>query len=177
MTLLTNRSSDFDFYLQLSRQCAPRHFPLCVVDGPWVRLTVGVAIHAPPHGKPAVHVMVGVHVLPVEQGSLFPTVHGVRDTKVGAEMHAPPHGTPLVQTIVGVQVLPLEHGALLPTVQIVDAVGVAMHSPPHGKPGVEYVVGVQVLPGGQGRLFPTVQGMTGGAVGGGLMQMPRQGVP
>ncbi|KAH6971215.1 hypothetical protein BKA56DRAFT_596035 [Ilyonectria sp. MPI-CAGE-AT-0026] len=163
---------------QSYQQCRPRHFLFDVIHGRFVLATVGVAMHAPRHGNSVVHTIVGVHVLPVEQGELFPTVHGVRDTGVGVAMHAPPQGTPLVQVMVGVQVLPFEHGELLPTVQIVDdaGVGVAMHSPPHGKPGVECIVGVQVLPAGQEELLPIIQGLTGGGVGSGLMQRPPQGV-
>jgi len=72
-------------------------------------------MQAPPQGVPDVHIMVGVQVLPEEQGASLPTVQIV-PLGVGAEMHWPPHGTLGVETIVGVQVLPEGQGVLFPTV-------------------------------------------------------------
>lgn len=78
--------------------------------------------------------MVGVQVLPDEQGALLPTVQMV--VGVGAEMHWPPQGTLGVETIVGVHVLPGGHGALFPTVQGITGgrVGVVKHTPWQGVP-------------------------------------------
>lgn len=135
---------------------------------------VGVAIHAPPHGTPVVHVIVGVHVLPLEHGALSPTVQMV---EAGAEMQAPLHGRLVVQTMVGVQVEPAPQGLLFPMTQGVSAtgVGVAMQAPPHGVPAVQTIVGVQVLPLEQGALLPTVQMVV--AVAGAEMQAPLHGRP
>jgi hypothetical protein len=63
---------------------------------------------------------VGVQVLPVGQGALLPTVHGITGGAVGGGlMQRPPQGMPVVQTCVGVQVQlgETEQGALFPTVQ------------------------------------------------------------
>ena len=92
-------------------------------------------MQAPPHGVPAVQAIVGVQVLPLEQGALLPTVQMVVAV-AGAEMQAPLHGRPLVQVIVGVQVEPEPQGPLSPMTHgvSVTGVGVAMHCPNQGFP-------------------------------------------
>ncbi|KAK3319428.1 ankyrin repeat-containing domain protein [Apodospora peruviana] len=63
---------------------------------------VGVAIQAPPQGVPGGgHIVVGVQVLPLEHGPLFPTVQIVETCGggVGVAMHCPPQGMLGVETM------------------------------------------------------------------------------
>ena len=95
----------------------------------------------------AVQYIVGVHVEPVGQGPLLPTVQGISGGNVWVLIQRPPHGfVEAVQYIVGVHVAPVGQGPLLPTVQGISGgnVWVVIQRPPH----VE--VCVQIDPVGHG---------------------------
>jgi len=72
---------------------------------------VGTPIHAPLHGRPEVHVIVGVQVMLVGHVDVASLItHGVGVTGgPGVVIHAPPQGKPGVHVIVGVQVMSTGH--------------------------------------------------------------------
>ena len=114
-----------------------------MIDGGGGKL---VAMQAPPQAPVGGQTMVGVHVAPVGQGPLFPTVQGTSGGAVGVAMQAPPQAPVGGQTMVGVHVAPVGQGPLFPTVQGTSggAVGEVMQRPP------QVSVWVQVEPAGQG---------------------------
>ena len=102
--------------------------------------------HCPPQAPPVGQIMVGVHIAPVGQGPLLPTVQGITGAVVGVAMHCPPQAPGFGQIVVGVHVEAVGQGPLLPTVQGMTGGKVCevMQRPP------QVSVWVQVDPVGQG---------------------------